>query len=355
MCPSRDQQWWIHLLMLLRQVPPPHRVRLHLKVRGCRQLRGNRLQNECWNELIRRSVDVSSATQGCIPWWVDGRAAGRPVASRRRKFRKLRESWSWNLVLQRGICCPKQKPLAHGASSSVHQESQKNTEGTWDHYLHISQDTSHYMEAVFSMVRKIYGKRPDDPMVFGCLVNVHEYHSSSSSSSRKRLWHECEICKELFLENNRTAFQWKRKADQWSDRNHRHKPDQFPRIKLVSTSLLHSRAYQHATAKVYVFSDSVFCLGRMGPDPVESWKNQIQWYSENDYFSEWRGTYGLRVANYPRIHDSENPQWDSTDDGKITVWTIELHRQDNLHVNVQRHCMGCKRKWWIMCTQFKDD
>ena len=29
------------LLILLRQVPPPHRVGLHLKVRGCRQLRGN--------------------------------------------------------------------------------------------------------------------------------------------------------------------------------------------------------------------------------------------------------------------------------------------------------------------------
>ena len=55
------------------------------------------------------------------------------------------------------------EPLAHGASSSVHQESQKNTELKWDHYLHISPDTSHYMEAVFSMVRKIYGKQSDDP------------------------------------------------------------------------------------------------------------------------------------------------------------------------------------------------
>ena len=26
--------------------------------------------------------------------------------------------------------------------------------------------------------------------------------------------------------------------------------------------------------------------GRKGPDPVESWKKQIQWYSENSYFSE---------------------------------------------------------------------
>ena len=33
LCPSRDLKRWICLLILLWQVPPPHRVRLHLKVR----------------------------------------------------------------------------------------------------------------------------------------------------------------------------------------------------------------------------------------------------------------------------------------------------------------------------------
>ena len=46
----------------------------------------------------RRSVDVSSATQGCIPWRISGRAAEKPVASRRR-FRRIRQSWDWGLVL----------------------------------------------------------------------------------------------------------------------------------------------------------------------------------------------------------------------------------------------------------------
>ena len=57
-----------------------------------------------------------------------------------------------------------EKPRAHGASSSVDQESQKDTEATWDHYLHTSLDTSRYMEAVFSMVRKICGKQAGDPV-----------------------------------------------------------------------------------------------------------------------------------------------------------------------------------------------
>ena len=106
--------------------------------------------------------------------------------------------------------------LAHGASSSVDQESQKNTEATWDHYLHLSPDTSHYKEAVFSVVRNLwkttwrsYGRFECE---FGYLGNVHEYHSSSSSSSRKRLRHEFEICEELSLENNGAAFQRNRKA-----------------------------------------------------------------------------------------------------------------------------------------------
>ena len=57
-----------------------------------------------------------------------------------------------------------EKLLAHGASSSVDKESQKNEEATWDHFLQTSLDTSHYMENVFSMVRKIYGKQPGDPV-----------------------------------------------------------------------------------------------------------------------------------------------------------------------------------------------
>ena len=45
--------------------------------------------------------------------------------------------------------------LAHGASSSVDKESQKDTEATWKHYLQISPHTSHHVEAVFSMIRDI--------------------------------------------------------------------------------------------------------------------------------------------------------------------------------------------------------
>ena len=55
-------------------------------------------------------------------------------------------------------------PLAHGASSSVEKESQKLTESTWVRYLEILPHTSHYIEAVFSIVREIHGRQPGDPM-----------------------------------------------------------------------------------------------------------------------------------------------------------------------------------------------
>ena len=82
LCPSRDQQCWIYLL-LLRQVPTPHRVRLHLKSGDADTFGETRQQDEFWTKLVRRSVGFSSVTGGCIPWRADGKAAGRPVASRR--------------------------------------------------------------------------------------------------------------------------------------------------------------------------------------------------------------------------------------------------------------------------------
>ena len=51
-----------------------------------------RQQDECWTKLIRRRVDISGPTQGCIPLGGNGRAAVRPVASRRRRFTRLRQS-----------------------------------------------------------------------------------------------------------------------------------------------------------------------------------------------------------------------------------------------------------------------
>ena len=60
---------------------------------------------------------------------------------------------------------------------------------------------------------------------------------------------------------------------------------------MVSTSLLHNRAYQYSAAKVYVFSDSV---------------EKIQWYSDNNLFIELNRIDGqpveFEMEAFPRIH-----------------------------------------------------
>ena len=86
------------------------------------------------------------------------------------------------------------------------------------------------MKAVFSMVRKIYGRRPGDPME-DLNVNLAIWGMFMNTTLRAavHLGKDCDthlrFCKELFLENNRTAFQGDRKAGQCSERNRWHKPD----------------------------------------------------------------------------------------------------------------------------------
>ena len=183
------------------------------------------------------------------------------------------------------------KTLAQGASSSDDQESQKSTEATWDHYLHISPDTSHYMAAVFSMVRKIYGRKPGDPMkdldvsltiwimfmntTLRAAVHLGKDCDTNLRFAKKHLWQTAE---QLFRETEK-LISGQTETIGISLIN-------FQDSRWMSTSLLHSRACQYATAKAYVFSDFVLCLGKVGTDPVESWKKQIQWCSETIYFSE---------------------------------------------------------------------
>ena len=183
------------------------------------------------------------------------------------------------------------QPLAHGASSSVDQENQKKTEATWDHYLQISPDTSHSLEAVFSMVRKIYGKQPGDPTedlnvnltIWGMFMNttlraaVHlgKYYDMNLRFVKNYLW---KTTGQFFRETEKLISGHSETAGI--------SVIDFQDLRWMSTSLLHSRAYQCSTAKVYVFSDSVLCLGKMGDNLVESWKKQIQWYPDHNYFSE---------------------------------------------------------------------
>ena len=74
------------------------------------------------------------------------------------------EIWYYNgeLVVQNSKTW--EQPLHTEPVLQLTKKVQKDTKTTWDHYLHISPSTSHYADALLSIVRKISGKQLDDPM-----------------------------------------------------------------------------------------------------------------------------------------------------------------------------------------------
>ena len=80
---------------------------------------------------------------------------------------------------------------------------------------------------------------------------------------------------------------------------------------------LTDRAVQFATAKTYVFSDSVLCLGGISTEPDKALESKIKRFMETRYFwrigSDRRRTNGIRVEKFPRIHNAGNSRRDSKD------------------------------------------
>ena len=74
------------------------------------------------------------------------------------------------------------------------------------------------------------------------------------------------------------------------------------------TTLLSDKAVQLLTAEVYVFSDSVLCLGRMHqhPEAIDAWKKKIEWFTDTAHCRELDRTTGsqwISSGQFPRIHN----------------------------------------------------
>ena len=52
------------------------------------------------------------------------------------------------------------------------------------------------------------------------------------------------------------------------------------------SSLLCDRAVLTVKSKTYVFADSVPCLGGISTEPVQAWKDKIEWYLETRYLKD---------------------------------------------------------------------
>ena len=125
--------------------------------------------------------------------------------------------------------------------NSLHTEpvlqliSQKDTEATWRHSSKVSPHTSHYTEAVFSMIREIYGRTLGDP-VKDLDVNLATWRIFMNTTLRASVHLGKDYEANLrYVEHHlwKTAgqlFEGNKKVGQLSDRNRWHKRDQFPRF-----------------------------------------------------------------------------------------------------------------------------
>ena len=71
------------------------------------------------------------------------------------------------------------------------------------------------------------------------------------------------------------------------------------------TTLLTDRAVECATAKTFVFSDSVLCLGGMSDEPVGVWESRIKWFLETRYLIVLIGSTGSRWSS----SGQDSPRW----------------------------------------------
>ena len=100
-------------------------------------------------------------------WWTQPRGNLSP-SKRNQGLWTFSESETWSLqeepVLGRPISCKKGTGESNASRKSDHPGSPKAEGKQWSHNPHVSPATVHHTEAVFSIVKEIYGREHDDPM-----------------------------------------------------------------------------------------------------------------------------------------------------------------------------------------------
>ena len=102
-------------------------------------------------------------------------------------------------------------------------------------------------------------------------------------------------------------------------------------------SLLHT--------KVYVFSDSVLCLGKVNEDPQSNtaWEERLTWFKSSPEYRALERIDGEPMEFewiFPRIHHIAALQQSPRVHVKDEHTTRKIPWTDYLHVDVQRHLMG---------------
>ena len=101
-------------------------------------------------------------------------------------------------------------------------------------------------------------------------------------------------------------------------------------------------------AKVYVFSDSVLCLGKIhqSPSANDSWKDRIEWIITSQSYRDYDGING-EPTEFEWIIFPGFDTLQLCDSQKFTEQirrnTRKFHWKNSLYVNVQRHFLWSER------------
>ena len=285
--------------------------------------------------------EFSNATARCIPWRVDGKGNGETCRNRRRiKWCGSFRIWNLELSWRRSdweTCCLRN---SYRETWSIQQFRNLGKcyswNKEWPRNLHMSPARVPHMETVFSIVTKIIEWEPADPMedldvnaaIWGVFLNTT---LQSSSSSWTRLWGEFTIRQESSLGSLWDNYSMK--LEDWSVI----KQKSLVWKRLISKNL---RGDRQACCAAELIRPPMPKPTSSPDDPSAAWKNKIKRYSENNHFKELNRIDGMQTefewTIFPRFTTLDILEETQNFDGRLTVWTWALHRQDYLHVSVQR-------------------
>ena len=103
------------------------------------------------------------------------------------------------------------------------------------------------------------------------------------------------------------------------------------------TFVLTDQAVQLSTAKAYVISDSVLCMGRISENPRRAWKEKTDWWMNSSQCRDLDRIDGKPMEfewDFFRIHIIADSRRHPGHDDCDSVWTRAIPRTVHLHVNV---------------------
>ena len=102
--------------------------------------------------------------------------------------------------------------------------------------------------------------------------------------------------------------------------------------------------------KVYVFSDSVLCLGKIleNPQSKSAWEDRLGWFTSSPTYRNFDRIDGEPMEFEWNIFPGFNTLQLNEEVKKFTVQirrnTREFHRKNHIYVDVQRHFLWNKRR-----------